>query len=87
MPRQIAEQQYTEFVNNCGKPFDSKVANDGKPVVGQDTGVDGKNKDTLIFLYTCNSTRHSGWVFSVELQTADNGKYRVSGLSCHNPNP
>ncbi len=87
LDRNAALSQYTEMLGNCGRPLDSKVANYGKPVVGEDVWPDGSKRNTLIFQYICKSTRHSAWVFRVEVEMAEDAKYRVSGWGCAKPDP
>jgi len=84
-PHDAAMAQYAQMIDRCGRPLDSKIANDGTPIVGQDVLTDGRTKSTLIFQYVCKSTRHSGWVFKVYLEVAEDGKYHVHGWGCGKP--
>jgi hypothetical protein len=77
--------QYAQMIDGCGRPLDSRIANNGAPVVGEDVSTDGRTKNTLIFQYVCKSTRHSGWVFKVTVEMAEDAKYHVSGFGCGKP--
>jgi hypothetical protein len=80
VPRDVAMTQYTQLIDTCGRPLDSKIANDGVHVAGEDVLSDGRTRNTLIFQYVCKSTRHSGWVFKVEVEMAEDAKYHVFGV-------
>ncbi|HWY04885.1 MAG TPA: hypothetical protein VNX60_14515 [Candidatus Acidoferrum sp.] len=80
-----AIQKMGPIIDGCGRPLNSRIANNGTPLVGEDVSTDGKTKNTLIFQYVCKSTRHSGWVFRVTVEMAEDAKYRVSGFGCGKP--
>jgi len=82
----VAMSQLAQMIDDCGRPLDSRIANNGAPVVGEDVSTDGRKKETLIFQYVCKSTRHSGWVFKVTVEMAEDAKYHVSGFGCGKPN-
>jgi hypothetical protein len=84
-PHDAALALYAQMIDRCGRPIESKIANDGTPIVGEDVSTDGRTKSTLTFQYVCKSTRHSGWVFKVDLEMAEDGKYHVHGFGCGKP--
>jgi hypothetical protein len=79
----VALSQFALMLDGCGRPIESKIANDGSPVPGDEVQSDGTKKSTLNFLYTFKSERHSDWVFYVEVWLADDAKYHVHSWGCH----
>jgi hypothetical protein len=79
---EVLRWQYTRILSLCGKPVNSKSLDEGVPVLGEDLQSGGNKHTTLRFQYLCKTNHYMDQVFSVEMQTVEDGRYRVSGLSC-----
>lgn len=73
----------TQTIDHCGRPVDSKIQKNGKPVVGEDVMPDG-TKTTWTFQYRCKTTRQTS-EFWVTAEMAESGRYKLA-LTC-NPDP
>ena len=82
---EVLRWQYTRILTLCGKPAGSKSLDDGVPVLGEDIQSGSNKRVTVLFRYLCKTNHFSEQVFAVEVQMAEDGKYQVSGLSCHKP--
>jgi len=78
--------QYSRILGLCGKPVNSKRMDDGVAVLGEDLQSGGNKRTTLRFEYLCKTNHDTDQIFAVEMQMAEDGKYRVSGLSCRKRN-
>ena len=78
--------QYSRILSLCGKPVNSKSMDDGVAVLGEDLQSGGNKRTTLRFEYLCKTNHDRDQIFAVEMQMAEDGKYRVSGLSCRKRN-
>ena len=74
--------QYSRILSLCGKPLTSKSLDEGVPVLGEDLQSGGNKRTTLRFEYLCKTNHDTDQIFVVEMQMAEDAKYRVSGLSC-----
>jgi len=83
---EVLRWQYTRVLSLCGKPLGSKSLDEGVPVLGEDIQSGGNKRATLLFQYFCKTNHSVDQIFAVEVQMADDGRYQISGLSCHKPN-
>jgi len=82
---EVLRWQYTRILTLCGKPLGSKSQDEGVPVLGEDIQSGGNKRATLLFQYLCKTNHSVDQIFAVEVQMADDGRYQISGLSCHKP--
>jgi hypothetical protein len=88
MGRDTVESQFVRHILDlCGRPLDSKIQNDGIPVMGEDILTDGSKRATFTFLYSSRTTRqrkgakgHSQ--FEVGIESSGDGKYYVTAFGC-----
>lgn len=73
----------TQMIDRCGRPLDSKIQNDGKPVLGEDVLPEG-TKTNWNFQYRCKTTRQSA-EYWVTAEMVEGGRYKLA-LTC-NPEP
>jgi hypothetical protein len=73
----------TDNIDQCGRPLDSRIQNDGKPFLGQDVLPEGTKTDWT-FQYRCKTTRKPSeyWITAEMVQA---GRYKLA-LTC-NPDP
>lgn len=84
---EVVRWQYTRILGLCGKPVSNKNLDEGVPVLGEDIQSGSSKRVTVLFEYLCKTNHFSEQVFGVEVQVTEDGKYQVSGLSCHKPGP
>ena len=84
---EVLRWQYTRILSLCGKPLGSKSLDEGVPILGEGIQSGSSKRVTVLFEYLCKTNHFSDQVFAVEVQMTEGGKYQVSGLSCHKPNP
>lgn len=82
---EVLRWQYTRILSLCGKPVSSKSQDEGVQVLGEDIQSGSSKRVTVLFQYLCKTNHFSEQVFAVEVQMTEDGKYQVSGLSCHKP--
>lgn len=76
-------------IDQCGRPLDSTIQNDGKPFLGEDVLPEG-TKTNWAFQYRCKTTRQPS-EFWVTAEMVENGRYKLA-LTCNRdlqslPNP
>jgi hypothetical protein len=71
------------MIDQCGRPVDSKIQNDGKPFLGEDVLPDG-TKTNWTFQYRCKTTRRPS-EYWVTAEMVEAGRYKLA-LTC-NPDP
>ena len=70
----------TQMIDQCGRPLDSKIQNDGKPLLGEDVLAEG-TKTTWTFQYRCKTTRQPS-EYWVTAETVEGGRYKLA-LTCN----
>lgn len=73
----------SQMIDQCGRPVDSTIQNNGKPFLGEDVLPDG-TKTNWTFQYRCKTT-HQPSEFWITAEMAENGRYKLV-LTC-NPVP
>ena len=88
-PKKIAALDWSrthlqQMLERCGRPLDSKIQNDGKPILGEDVLPEG-TKTTWNFEYVSRTTREPV-EFWVTVESIEVGKYKVA-FTCNPHNP
>jgi len=70
----------SQMIDQCGRPLESSIQNNGKPFLGEDVLPDG-TKINWTFQYRCKTPRQPS-EFWVTIEMDENGRYKLA-LTCN----